>query len=137
MTFINSRYNINMKGDNMNERVREVRKKLGLTLEKFGSQLGVSKVAISRIENGINNVTEQMCKSICREFNVNETWLRTGKGEMFIPQTQNQEIIDFANRIMSDEDESFRKRFVSALAKAKPEFWDDLERIVDETLNKD
>ena len=44
----------------MNERVREVRKKLGLTLEKFGSQLGVSKVAISRIENGINNVTEQM-----------------------------------------------------------------------------
>ena len=126
-----------MKGDNMNERVREVRKKLGLTLEKFGSQLGVSKVAISRIENGINNVTEQMCKSICREFNVNETWLRTGKGEMFIPQTQNQEIIDFANRIMSDEDESFRKRFVSALAKAKPEFWDDLERIVDETLNKD
>ncbi len=121
----------------MNERVREVRKKLGLTLEKFGSQLGVSKVAISRIENGINNVTEQMCKSICREFNVNETWLRTGKGEMFIPQTQNQEIIDFANRIMSDEDESFRKRFVSALAKAKPEFWNDLERIVDETLNKD
>ena len=56
---------------------------------------------------------------------------------MHTPQTQNQEIIDFANQIMSDEDESFRKRFVSALAKAKPEFWDDLERIVDETLNKD
>lgn len=66
----------------VNDRVREVRKSEGLTLEKFGAKLGVGKVAISLIENGKNSVTDQMFKSICREFNVNEEWLRNGIGPM-------------------------------------------------------
>ena len=66
------------------ERIKELRKNLGLTLEKFGERLGVGKTAINKLEKGENNVTDQMCKSICREFNVNEEWLRTGDGEMFI-----------------------------------------------------
>ena len=65
------------------ERVRQVRKYLNLTLEKFGKKLGVGKGAISAIEIGTRNLTGQMAKSICREFNVNEEWLRTGAGEMF------------------------------------------------------
>lgn len=65
------------------ERVKEIRKTIGLTLEKFGEKVGVGKTAISNIEKGNRNLTDQMAKSICREFNVNETWLRTGKGEMF------------------------------------------------------
>lgn len=69
----------------MNERIKELRKALGLTLDKFGERLGVTKQTVSRIENGINNVTDQMFKSICREYNVNENWLRTGEGEMFVP----------------------------------------------------
>lgn len=68
----------------MNERIKELRKTLGLTLEKFGERLGVKKTAISKIERGENNLTEQMFKSICREFNVSEEWLRNGSGEMFI-----------------------------------------------------
>ncbi len=78
----------------MNERIKELRKTLGLTLEKFGERLGVSKVAISLIENGKNALTDQMFKSICREFNVNENWLRTGNGEMFndLPQTTLEEL---------------------------------------------
>ena len=73
----------------MNDRIRNLRKYLGLTMEKFGEQLGVGKTAISNIENGNRNVTEQMCKSICREFNVNEDWLRNGTGEMyFIPKDE-------------------------------------------------
>lgn len=67
----------------MKERVKELRKKLGLTLEKFGEKLGVTKQTVSRIENGVNSLTDQMFKSICREFNVNEEWLRNGTGEMF------------------------------------------------------
>ena len=66
-----------------NERVRKARKALGLTTVKFGKALGISNSAVSNIENGIRSVTDQMCRSICREFNVNETWLRTGEGEMF------------------------------------------------------
>ena len=69
----------------MKERVKELRKKLGLTLEKFGEKLGVTKQTVSRIENGVNSLTDQMFKSICREFNVNEEWLRNGTGEMLKP----------------------------------------------------
>lgn len=68
----------------MNTRIRELRKELNLTLEEFGKRLGVTKTAISRLENGERNITEQMIKSICREFSVDYMWLTTGAGEMFI-----------------------------------------------------
>ena len=71
------------------ERVKEVRKSLNMTLEKFGEKLGVTKVAISNIEKGNRNLTEQMIKSICREYNVNYDYLMYGKGDVFddLPQT--------------------------------------------------
>lgn len=71
------------------ERVREIRNALKLTLEKFGEKLGVTKVAISNIEKGNRNLTEQMAVSICREYNVNYDYLMNGEGEMFsdLPQT--------------------------------------------------
>lgn len=67
------------------ERVREVRKSLGLTLEKFGEKIGMKKNSVSQIENGKNNVTDANVKAICREFNISEEWLRTGSGNMRIP----------------------------------------------------
>ena len=67
----------------MNKRFKEIRKNLNLTQESFGSRLGVTRTAICNIEKGERNITDKMFKSICREFNVNEEWLRTGKGEMF------------------------------------------------------
>lgn len=71
------------------ERIKKIRKENKMTLEQFGNKLGVGKTTISRIENGINNITEQMRKSICREFRVNPIWLSTGKGNMFIEQPNN------------------------------------------------
>lgn len=67
------------------ERVKEVRKALGFTLEKFGERLGVGKTAVSKIEHEQCALTDQMAKAICREFSINEEWLRTGSGEMKIP----------------------------------------------------
>ena len=67
------------------ERVKELRKHLGLTLEKFGERLGVQKSAISKIERGDCGLTEANIKAICREFGINEEWLRTGSGEIRIP----------------------------------------------------
>lgn len=83
------------------ERVKEVRKSLNLTLEKFGKKLGVGKTAISKIENGENNLTEQMQKAICREFNVDYIWLTTGEGEMFHPVEES--VNDIMERIMKGE----------------------------------
>lgn len=67
----------------MNERVKELRKALGLSGEKFGEPLGVQRNSISQIETGKNNLTDQMIKLICLTYNVNEDWLRTGQGSMF------------------------------------------------------
>lgn len=65
------------------ERVRAIRKSVNLTLEKFGEPLGVGKTAVSKIEHNQVNLTDPMLISICREFNVNEEWLRNGTGNMF------------------------------------------------------
>lgn len=83
----------------MDKRIKELRKTLELTMEEFGSRLGVTRTAISNIENGHRNVTEQMFKSICREFNVSYAWLKDGLGEMFtnIPETILDELIDEYN----------------------------------------
>lgn len=83
-------------------RVRTLRKDLGLTLEKFGDPLGVGKTAISKIENGENNLTDQMIVSICREYNVNEEWLRTGEGEMFKKLTPQEEVASYVSDLLED-----------------------------------
>lgn len=71
------------------ERVLEIRKVLGLTMDKFGEKLGVQKSAISKIEKDKVNLSDQMVKLICREYNVNYDWLMDEDGEMFsdLPQT--------------------------------------------------
>lgn len=67
----------------MNERIKLVRKNEGLTLEKFGERIGITAPSCSNIENGKTNPSDQTIRSICREFNVSEHWLRTGEGEMY------------------------------------------------------
>lgn len=67
------------------ERVREARKKLGFTLEKFGERIGLKKNTMSAIETGRNSLTDANIKAICREFSISEEWLRTGSGNMRIP----------------------------------------------------
>lgn len=71
------------------ERINEIRKSLNLTMEKFGDKLGVTKSAINKIEKNERVLTDQMAKSICREFNVNYDYLVNGEGEMFsdLPRT--------------------------------------------------
>lgn len=91
------------------ERIRKVRNALGLTLEKFGDRLGVTKVAISNLEKGNRNLTEQMTKAICREFNVDYMWLTTGDGEMFIDT--DDDFIERIDRIMAGEDEARKNLF--------------------------
>ena len=120
----------------MNERIKILRKTLGLTLEKFGKQLGVTKTTIGRLEKGERSLTEQMFKSICREFDVNEKWLRYGTGEMFQALAQNEIITGFTADLLKDNEHSFRRRFIEALAVLDADDWTVLEKIVD-TLKKD
>lgn len=90
----------------MNNRIKQLRKELGLTQEKFGEKLGLKKNSISQIENGVNSLTEQLSLSICREFHVNQEWLRTGEGEMFIPIPEEDEIAAYVEDLLSDDGEN-------------------------------
>lgn len=77
------------------ERVRMLRKELGLTLEKFSERIGMKKNSISQIENNKNSLTNQTIKSICREFNVSYAWLIDGEGEMY----ENNIIFNLGNKL--------------------------------------
>lgn len=110
------------------ERIRELRKALKLTLDRFGERVGVKKSALSQIENGKSGVTDQMIKSICREFDVSETWIRTGEGEMFPPVDRRTEIARLTRQLLNEEKDSFKNRFISMLADLSVEEWEFLEK---------
>lgn len=88
----------------MNERLRLLRKKLELNQEEFGKRIGIGKTSVSKLESGENNPSEQTVILICREFNVNEEWLRSGKGEMFEQLTDQQKIMKYAGLLLKDTD---------------------------------
>ncbi len=110
------------------ERVREVRKALGLTLEKFGDKIGMKKNSVSQIENGKNNVTDANIKAICREFNVDYIWLTTGEGEMFVDS--DDDFMEKIDRIMAGESD-IRKNAIKALVNASTEDIEALDRLID------
>lgn len=112
------------------ERVNEVRKSLGLTLEKFGEKLGVTKTTISRIEKGVNNLTDQMAISICREYNVNYDYLMYGEGEMFddLPQAIVDELC--AQYDLNDFDKALVEMYVSLPAGSRERIKEYMKQLV-------
>lgn len=106
-----------------NDRIKEVRKVLGLTQEKFGEKVGMKKSSLSTVENGVNAVSNQLRTAVCREFHVREDWLRDGDGEMFEERTPDQAIVDFAADLVNVEDDAFKKRLISAFARMDEKTW--------------
>lgn len=110
------------------ERVRKIRKSLGLTLEKFGKKLGIGKTAISKIEHEQCSLTDANIKLICREFSVDYIWLTTGEGEMFVDS--DDDFIEKIDRIMAGESD-IRKNAIKALVNASTEDIEALDRLID------
>ena len=119
----------------MNDRLKELRKELHLTQQKFADSLGVKQNTIAQYEMGRNDPSDAVIISICREFNVSEEWLRNGTGEMFIPMTRDEEIATFIGSIQADVDDTFKKRLISVLAKLDEEEWNLLEKIAEDIVN--
>lgn len=89
----------------MKERIREIRKTLKLTQVEFGEKIGVKGNTVTNYETGLRNPTDAVLLSICREFNVNEGWLRTGEGEMFqIPDDEDAALI---SEVLENPDDKF------------------------------
>lgn len=108
------------------ERVKTLRKELGLTLEKFANPIGIHRGSLSAIENDKSGVSDRTLLAICREYGVSEEWLRDGVGEMFVPVTRNEKIARFAGELMKDETPDFRRQLVEILADLNDEQWDAL-----------
>lgn len=124
----------------MFERIKLLRtEQLHMTQTEFGEALGVKRDVINNIENNrLKNPEKQepIYRLMCEKFNVSEEWLRTGKGEMFIPLTRDQLITDFAADLIMEND-TFKKRLVEALAKLDENEWDVLEKLAESLIKKD
>lgn len=118
-------------------RIKQLRKKLNLTMDQFGKSLGVTKSTISNIENGNRNATNHFIKSVCLNFNVNEDWLRNGTGDMFVELTPDEEIEQFIGDVLNDKEDNFKRRLISALAKLDDSDWLVLEKIAHSLIEKD
>lgn len=113
----------------MKNRIKKIRKELDLTQQKFADRLGVQRNTIAMYEMGKTTPSEAIILSICREFNVNEEWLRTGQGEMFIEISRDEQIASFIGEIQMNVDDSFKKRFISMLASLDESDWEVLEKM--------
>lgn len=113
----------------LGERIKQVRKEKNLTQQALGECIGVKQNTIALIESGKRNTSDQLLISICREFNVNEEWLRTGKGEMFIKVSRDKKISDFIDNALSQESSSFRRRFIAVLSALDDSDWEVLEKM--------
>lgn len=120
----------------MNERIKKVRKANGLTQQEFADRLNIGRGTLANYEVGRNEPIDAVVALICREFNVNERWLRTGEGEMPVKRSRNDELSAFMNELLSEETQDFRRRLVTALSRLKPEQWDALESIALSLMEK-
>ena len=116
----------------MKDRIALVRKNNKLNQEKFAESLNLSRNFINQIESGKKNPSDRTILDICREYNVNETWLRTGDGEMFMDVSMEEEIADLTNKLLTEESDSFKARLISALARLTDEQWDLFEQFIDD-----
>lgn len=113
-----------------NERIKQIRKAAGLTQGEFAERINLSRNYIAMIEIGQREPSERTIDDICRVFGVSKLWLDTGEGEMYVKRSLNQELDMMVTTLMSDADESFKKRFVAALLQVPPEGWDAIEKFV-------
>lgn len=121
----------------MNERLRKLRKTLDLTQQAFADKLGIARGNIGAYEVGKNALSDAVISLICREFDVNENWLRTGEGEMFIELTKEEEIASFIGGVLRDEDDSFKKRLIFGLAALDETGWEVLENFLNSIQKKE
>jgi HTH-type transcriptional regulator/antitoxin PezA len=112
----------------MKERMKKLRKTLDLTQQEFADRIGIKRNSYANYETGRNTPIDAIIVSICREFNVNEEWLRNGTGEMFLQSNRNADIARLTKELLSEESDSFKNRFISMLANLSVTEWEFLEQ---------
>ena len=128
-----------MKGVNaltLGERIKKVRKALDLTQQEFAGRIGTTANVLTNYETGRRNPSASAFNNICKTFNINETWLRMGDGEMFLQQAEEDQIAAAVERLITGESLEFKKRLVLALSSLKDEHWLLLEQKLKEIVGE-
>lgn len=120
----------------MQERIRALRKQLGLNQTEFGARIGVKQTTIAGYERGSSTPLDAVVSAICREFGVSESWLRTGEGPMFVARSPDEEITAYVAKTLRG-DNDFKKAVLSLLLSRSDEelavierAYHDLEKIL-------
>lgn len=121
----------------MTDRIKKLRKALDLTQQEFADRIGMKQNTIATYEMGRATPSDPTINNICKEFNVNETWLRTGEGEMFVQLSRDEEIAAFLGQVMKTDHVDFRRRMVSVLSKLSLEEWKLLEQMAEKLLEEE
>jgi len=106
------------------DRLKELRKTLGLTQQEFADRLGIKRTAVATYEVGKSNPGDSVVMLVCSKLSVNEAWLRTGEGEMFREVQRDKQIQAFIDEILTDEPEGPKARLVAALAELDERGWE-------------
>lgn len=113
--------------ETIGERIRWLRKQqLEMTLVDFGAKIGISNPSLSTIETGKNNPSKQTIRAICREFGVDELWLRTGDGEPFAKKSRSEEITDYVGQIVGGKRSETEELLIELMAETSVEEWEAL-----------
>ncbi len=107
----------------MKDRIRSVRKHYHLTQSEFGARIGAKQTSVANWETGSRTPLDSIISLICREFSINERWLRTGEGEMIRDQDRENALMEWVGTVLADEPESFRRRYLTLLMNFTPEDW--------------
>ena len=114
----------------MLERLKLVRKNSGLNQTDFGNKIGMSQSGYGQIENGNRSLNDRLIKLICIEFNINEDWLRTGEGDMTLPLSREEEIMQFIGQVQGANN-AVAKKILSLMAKLDHSDWLTIDKILD------
>lgn len=120
----------------MKDRLKKLRKTLDLTQQAFADRIGMKQNTIAQYEMGRTIPSDAIIFSICREFNVNENWLRTGEGDMFMEMSRDEQIEKFVGDLLHGEEDSFKRRLISGLAALDENGWKVLENFLDSIQKK-
>lgn len=112
-------------------RTKELRDSLGLTQQKFADRLGITRGAVANWDLDRSDPSDAVISLICREFNVRESWLRDGTGEMLEVKPRAEELGELVRKLLADRPESFRSRLITSLLRFEPNSpeWQILENI--------
>ena len=107
-----------------------------MSQEKFAKEIGLTKNFISLVETGQRNLSIQSIKLICQLFNVDEEWLETGKGEMFIQKTENEKIAEFLADVLKAGEKDQRYRFIAAISELDENDWNTIQKLAEKLVKK-